>query len=151
MKEFNQICKEMENMDVLTYGAVLAEKSLEILPALSKITEDEIDAVTIFATFIIGSIAADGKIKEEEYLLLYPSLHTFFGDSINYEDCKKIAKEFKKEGKELKQYVDYIVDILGMLSDELKEDIIIVCLLICAVDGKVSLKEKAWVKQLIEE
>lgn len=30
----------------------------------------------------------------------------------------------KQEGKELKQYIDYIVDILGLISDELKEDII---------------------------
>ena len=68
MRKFNEICKSVENMDVLTYSAVLAKKSLEILPALNEITEDEIDAVTIFATFIIGSIIADGKIKIVDYV-----------------------------------------------------------------------------------
>lgn len=63
---------------------------------------------------------------------------------------KKIAKEFKQEGKELKQYIDYIVDIFGLISDELKEDIITVCLLICAIDGNISAKEKNWIKQLID-
>lgn len=55
-------------MDVLTYSAVLAKKSLEILPALNEITEDEIDAVTIFATFIIGSLicAIAGNISAKE-------------------------------------------------------------------------------------
>ena len=100
-------------------------------------------------------------------------LYTFFGDSVDYEDCKKIAKEFKQEGKELKQYIDYIVDIFGLISDELKEDImpienliafadskagqdyfgeniITVCLLICAIDGNISAKEKNWIKQLID-
>lgn len=95
MRKFNEICKSVENMDVLTYSAVLAKKSLEILPALNEITEDEIDAVTIFATFIIGSIVADGKIKEEEYLLLYPMLYTFFGDSIDYELPKNLNKKEK--------------------------------------------------------
>ncbi|MGN1327102.1 MAG: TerB family tellurite resistance protein, partial [Clostridia bacterium] len=122
----------------------------KILPELNAITEDAITATTIFATFIIGSIVADGKIKEEEYILLYPMLYTFFGDSVDYEECKKIARKFKKEGKELNQYIDYIVDILGMFSDELKEDIITVCLLICAIDGNISAKEKNWVKQLID-
>ena len=42
-----------------------------------------------------------------------------------------------------------MVDILGLLSDELKDDIVIICLMICAIDGKVSLKEKKWIKQLI--
>lgn len=149
MREFDELCKTVENMDVLSYSAVLAEKSLEILPALKEITEDDIDAISIFATFIIGSVVADGKIKEEEYLLLYPMLHVFFGDTVNYEDCKKIAREFRKEGKELKKYLDYIIDIFGLISDELKEDIIIVCLLICAIDGKISIKEKSWIKQLM--
>ena len=129
MKEFDQICKEVENMDVLTYGTVLADKALTIIPALNKITEDRIDAVSIFATFVIGSIVADGKLDENEYILLYPMLHAFFRDDVNYEDCKKIARTFRKEGKELKKYVDYMVDVLGLVSDELKEDIIVVCLL----------------------
>ena len=54
------------------------------------------------------------------------------------------------KGKELKKYVDYMIDILGLVSDELKEDIIVVCLLICAIDGHISLKEKNWIKQLIK-
>lgn len=150
MREFNQLCNEVEKMEVLTYGAVLADKATDIIPALSVIMEDEIDGLTIFATFILGSIVADGKIDESEYLLMKPLLEDFFGTHINYEDCKKIAKEFKPEGKVLKEYVDYMVDILGQLSDKLKEDIIIVCLLICAVDGKISYKERKWVKQLIK-
>ena len=150
MKEFDQICKEVENMDVLTYGTVLADKALTIIPALNEITEDKIDAVSIFATFVIGSIVADGKLDENEYILLYPMLHAFFGDDVNYEDCKKIARTFRKEGKELKKYVDYMVDVIGLVSDELKEDIITVCLLICAIDGHISLKEKNWIKQLIK-
>lgn len=151
MREFNVLCKETEELDVLSYGEILAEKSLTIIPALDLIFEDEIVATSIFATFIIGSIVADGKIDEAEYALLYPSLREFFGDNIDYESCKKIAKAFKAESKELKQYVDFMTDILGQLSDELKEDIITVCLLICAVDGKISLKEKMWIKQLIKE
>ena len=150
MKNFYQICKDVEKMDVLSYSTILAEKSLTILPMLNNIMEDEIDATTIFATFIIGSIVSDGKLKEEEYLLLYPTLYTFFGEQVNYEDCKKVASEFRKESKELKKYVDYMIDILGEFSDELKEDIIIVCLLICAIDGHISAKEKNWVKQLID-
>ena len=54
------------------------------------------------------------------------------------------------EQRELKKSVDEMVDVLGLLSDDLKDDIITVCLLICAVDGKVSLRERNWIKQLIK-
>ena len=31
-----------------------------------------------------------------------------------------------------------------------REDVVIVCLLACAVDGKISFKEKQWIKRLID-
>lgn len=65
-------------MEALTYSAVLADKATDIIPALSVIMEDEIDGLTIFATFILGSIVADGKIDESEYLLMKPLLEDFF-------------------------------------------------------------------------
>lgn len=48
MKEFNQLCKEFENLDALSYAAVLTQKSAAVLPALAAVTDDGIDGVTIF-------------------------------------------------------------------------------------------------------
>ena len=43
-----------------------------------------------------------------------------------------------------------MVDLIGFFSEEMKADIIIVIMLICAVDGKISSKEKKWIKALID-
>ena len=80
MKDFNRLCKEFEELDALSYGVILGEKSLKVIPALSKITESGVDGATIFATYILGAIAADGRLSEEEYVLCYPLLHAFFGE-----------------------------------------------------------------------
>ena len=56
----------------------------------------------------------------------------------------------KSDNREMKKRVDEMVDLIGLFSDELKADIIIVIMLICAVDGKISLREKNWIKQLIK-
>lgn len=149
MKDFNRLCKEFEELDALSYGVILGEKSIKIIPALSAITESGIDGATIFATYVLGAIVADGKLSEEEYVLCYPLLHAFFGEHINYEDCKKAARLLRPESRELKKALSEMTDVFGQLSDELKEDLIIVCLLICSIDGKISLKEKAWIKKLI--
>jgi len=149
MKEFNQLCKEFEQMDVLTYSAILAEKSAKVLPALIDITEDGMDGVSVFATFILGAVAADGKLAEEEYAVCYPLFRTFFGESVNYETCKALAKKLKAGSKELKDEVDAMADVIGLVSEELKDDLVIVCLMICAIDGKVSASEKRWIKKLI--
>ena len=149
MREFNLLCKELEQMDPLTYTAILAEKSLKILPALAVIEQDGVDAVIEYTTFILGAIAADGKLSEEEYLLCEPLLKAFFGDSINYDVCRALVSAFRGETRSITKVVDNMVDILGLLSEDLKSDVILVCMMICAIDGKISLKEKRWIKQLI--
>lgn len=150
MKEFNSICKEFEGMDVLTYTAILGQKAKNIIPALSAITEDGIDGLELFASFIVGAVVADGGLSVEEYAITFPIFKAFFGEGISYEDCDYIVRKMRSEGKQLKRYVDDMVDVFGQLSEELKNDIVLVCLMICAIDGKVSSKEKRWIKQLLK-
>ena len=97
----------------------------------------------------LEAIAADGKLSEEEYNLMLPFLQVFLGDSIEYSVAKSKFKQLKKENKELKYVVNQMIDIIGLFSDDLKQDIIIICMMICAMDGKISLKEKKWIMQLM--
>ena len=150
MKDFNKLCKEFEELDVLSYSAILGKKALDVIPALSAVAGGRAEGVSVFATFVMGAIAADGRLSEEEYMLCYPLLHAFFGDEVNYDDCKKALRLLKPESRELKKAVDEMIDLFGQLSDELKEDLIIICMLICSIDGKISLKEKMWIKKLID-
>lgn len=150
MKDFDKICKDFESIDVDTYKAVLTEKAMKLIPALSAFSEDGMSGVELFASFIYSAIAADGKLSEDEYALIYPLLHSFFGDNIDYADAKRAFSSLSKEHKELKIIVDDMVDVIGLFSDEMKADIIIVAMLICAVDGKISLREKNWIKKLID-
>ena len=43
-----------------------------------------------------------------------------------------------------------MVDLIGFADEDLKDEIVLLCLLVCAIDGEVSDEEKAWIKQLIE-
>ncbi len=150
MFEFNKLCKAVEELDPAVYNQVITEKSAAIIAALSAITESGKDGVTIYFSFILTSIAADGKLDESEYQMLRPMLEKAMGREITYEDAKKTFVEAGLDKpKEYKKVVDQMVDMLGMVSMDLKRDIIIVCMLVCAVDGKISSKEKRWIKQLI--
>lgn len=107
------------------------------------------DGAGIYAQFVLGAIAADGRLSEEEYLIVYPLLHAFFGDDLDYGACKTAVRILRPESRELKKALNDMVDLFGTFDEELKDDLIIVCMLICAVDGKISLKEKNWIKKLI--
>ena len=149
MNDFNKLCKIFEEMDPAQYTLLLAEKSAKVMPALALITGTGEDAVALFATFALGAVAADGRLSEEEYALLYPILRTCFGDNVDYAACKDLARALRPESRELKKYVNDLVDVLGLLSDELKDDLVLICMMLCAVDGKISFAEKNWIKQLI--
>ena len=149
MKDFNELCRSVEELRPLEYAAVGGRTSLKIMPAIRAFSEDGRTCAEVLAAFVIASVYADGKLDESEYLLMAPLLKAFFGEDFDFEDAKKLAKEWRKEGKAVKKEVDYLVDFLGTLSEELKGDIIFACLLMCAVDGKVSLKEKAYIRQLM--
>ena len=149
MKDFNSLCKEFEQMNPLTYQEYILKKSAEIVPILSATAENGVAGTVIFFSFVLGAIAADGKLSEEEYNLMFPFLQVFLGDSIEYSVAKSKFKQLKKENKELKNVVNQMIDIIGLFSDDLKQDIIIICMMICAMDGKISLKEKKWIMQLM--
>ena len=149
MKDFNELCRSVEVLSPLEYAAVLGRTSLKIMPAIRAFSEDGRTCAEVLAAFVIASVYADGKLDESEYLLMAPLLKAFFGEDFDFEDAKKLAKEWRKEGRAVKKEVDYLVDFLGTLSEELKGDIIFACLLMCAVDGKVSLKEKSYIRQLM--
>ena len=149
MKDFNELCRSVEELSPLEYAAVVGRTSLKIMPAIRAFSEDGRTCAEVLAAFVIASVYADGKLDESEYLLMAPLLKAFFGEDFDFEDAKKLAKEWRKEGRAVKKEVDYLVDFLGTLSEELKGDIIFACLLMCAVDGKVSLKEKSYIRQLM--
>jgi len=83
-------------------------------------------------------------------MLIRPALEKTVGGEVSYEEAKAAFKAIKKDAKDDRFIVDLMVDILGEVSEELKSDIIIVVMLVCAVDGKISMKEKKWIKQLME-
>ncbi len=149
MTEFNKLCKKFEEMDALQYSAILAKKSAKVLPVLSEIGGSKADGVRIFAQYVLGAIAADGRLSEEEYLIVYPLLHAFFGEELDYETCKSAIRFLKPESKELNNVLNDMIDMFGLFDEDLKDDLIIICMLICAIDGKITPKEKNWLKELI--
>lgn len=151
MREFNKLCKVVEDMDPATYREVIVSKSADVVKGLATLVDDPAAAVATFMDIVFCSIASDGKLDEHEFLIVKPVIDAVLGRDSTFEDA---TKAFSMAGldkpKEYKEAVDRMVDSIGLFSPELKEDIVIVCLLVCAVDGKVSFKEKRFIKKLID-
>ena len=143
MFEFNKVMKDYESLNAIERGLMLTEKSVSILAKLSALDIDGIDPVETLASFIIG------KLHEKEYLLIYPALVKVFGSDFDYESIKKEFEADKDGRKDIARYTTDLLRVLGTVDETLYEDVIILCLCVVTIDGKVSLREKNYVKRLI--
>lgn len=151
MSSFDTLCEVLEDMDPETYNDLIASRSARIINALSNMTYDSVDGVAIYNDFILCSAAADGVLTEEEFVLVKPVLDLILETDIGYEDALEYFHDSGLDSPEgYKETMDSIVDMLGEVSHELKDDIILVCMMVCAVDGRISEEEREWIRNLIE-
>ena len=149
MSEFDELCREAEDIDFETRCTILRGKSQELLPLLSERSEDGESGADILSTFLFSAMAADGRLSEEEYDLLHPLLSSFLGERMNYTDAKKAVSAMRKENREMKKISEDMVGVLAEFSEDLRREIVLVIMMICAADGKISLSEKQWIKKLL--
>ncbi len=151
MSNFDALCQVLEDMDNDTFNDIVNQKSADVIKALIGITEDSLSGVSVFADFILCAVAADGELTEKEYLFLKPSLDLILQRETTFEDAQRL---FYDEGldkpKDYKRAMDQMIDVIGRVSPELKDDIVLLCLMVCAVDGEVTEEEKDWIRNLIE-
>lgn len=151
MSEFETLCRVIEDMDPESYGDILLGRTARVLSALSHMTVDGMDGVMVYCDFILCAVSVDGELTESEYGLVKPVIDMILETDTTYEDALRYFHDFGLDEPEgYMETMDHIADLLGTVSPELKEDIILVCMMVCAVDGEICDSEKEWIRQLIE-
>jgi uncharacterized pyridoxamine 5'-phosphate oxidase family protein len=151
MSDFDTICKKLEEMDPKKFAEIFSDISMDVIAELTVLTADGTDGVTAYMQFILASVAADGVLSKPEFTLLKPWFDRLADKDVTYEEAVEIFKGFGLDAPEAyKNVVDTMVDIIGLVSEEIKDDIIFLCLLVCAIDGEITDDEKKWIKQLAD-
>ena len=151
MSDFDTLCKQLEQMDSATFADIFSEKSDDVISALVALTADGKDGVTAYLQFILASVAADGVLSKPEYLLLKPMFDRMADKDTTYEEAVEIFNGLGLDKPEAyKDIIDTMVDIIGLVDEDMKDDIVLLCLLVCAIDGEVTKEEKDWIRQLAE-
>ena len=148
MFEFQKLCNEVEKLTPAERGVLIADKALAVVAGLHALGIEGTDPVETLAAFIVGSVVADGSVSEKDYLNIYPSLEEAFGEACDLAGIKNTIKVSRDVQKLIKGYTGELLSVLAMANEELAADIVMLCLLVTSVDGKVSLKEKRYIKQL---
>ena len=149
MFNFDEVCETIEDMHPYTYSALISEKRASVVKSLKDLNKNGLTGLTIYNGLMLGAISSDGKLAEEEFYLMKPTLDAAFGNKLTYKEAKSLIGNFYPGGKKYDQFQDAVKQLFNDISDELKRDIVIVCLLTFGVDGKISQKEKKWLKELL--
>ena len=150
MFEFKKVCDTYEKMSAIERGLLLTEKTAVVFAKLHNLFIPGVDPVDVLAGFIIGSVTADGRINEKEYLLIYPALVKTFGDEFDFATIKDSFRRAKDVKKLIADYTEEMLYILSLLDEELKWDVITLCLCVTSIDEKITLKEKRYIRRLCE-
>ncbi len=149
MSSFDKLCETLEQLDKDDFTAVFNSKSVEVLNALMDMSGAA--GIDAYLHFILASVAADGVLAEEEFAIIKPIFDKKAGKDVTYDEAVAMFKEMGLDDPAAyKETIDAMVDIIGAFDENLKDDIVLLSLMVCAVDGKVSDEEKDWIKQLIE-
>ena len=149
MSDFDTQCKKLAEMDPQQFNQVFNEISVRVIEELSQVMVDGKDGLSAYMEFILASVAADGKLSEGEFKLLKPMFDQMKEKDVTYEEGVEIFKEMGlDDSAAYRKVIDTMVDLLGLISQEMKGDIILLCLLVCAIDGEVTDDEKKWIMQL---
>ena len=151
MSDFDTLCKQLEQMDPTTFADIFSKKSDDVIKSLVALTADGTDGVTAYLQFILASVAADGVLSKPEFLLLKPMFDKMAEKDVSYEEGVEIFKGLGLDKPEAyKNIIDTMVDIIGLVDEDMKDDIVLLCLLVCAIDGEITKEEKDWIRQLAE-
>lgn len=152
MSKFDEYCDRLNALPKERKLEMIDELTSKILPALADLTEDGKDAVSIYVDFILAAVAADGKLAQDEYEIIKPLFDSAAGKDTTYEEAVEIFKNSGLDQPEnYKKTVDMMVDLIGLVSEGLKGDIVSLCLLICTIDGEISQSEKDWIIKLVDD
>ena len=151
MSSFEELCKALEEMDPITFNQKFNQLSVSVLDDLSIINADGMDAYTDYLSFVLAAVAADGELSEKEFVVIKPLFDKSAGKDVSYEEAVQMFKDMGLDKPDnVKNAADLMVDVIELVSPETKDKIVMLCLMICAIDGKVTDDEKKWIAQLIE-
>lgn len=149
MSEFDSFCDKIANLPLEQKEANINALTKDILPTLRVITEDDKTGIQIYINFLLAAMGADGKLSVEQYNLFKPLFDATAGAPTTYDDALHM---FRTAGLDkqanYKDAVDLMVGVVGLASNDLKQSILMLCLMVCALDGSVTQKEKDWLAPL---
>lgn len=149
MIDLEKLCADIEKLDPITYAKLIGEKGESVMKGITDVVGSHDDAVTLFSMLVFGAVNSDGKLDEKEFGLIKPLIEEAVEEEVDFEGATLFMEGIKSQKAEFNKMLISLSAMFGAISEELKTEIVTLCLLICASDGKISKREKNWIAKLV--
>lgn len=150
MKTVEQLVAEYANLSPEERMLALNKYTMKAVGSCLKYEDDYQEATNAIGILTYAAIIADDRISDNELLLIYTGLKVTLGDSIDLDECKRIAAETLGNKSNIRLAAKDIAErYLSLWSDSDKEDVIRLCIALCAIDSVISPLEIKWLKELV--
>ncbi|MCH5156262.1 MAG: hypothetical protein J1G02_00110 [Clostridiales bacterium] len=150
MKSIEQFIEDYNNLSPEERSLAFSKYTMQSMSSFVKSAEDFEEATYALGVLTCAAILADDRISDEELLILYAGLKISLGTKADIEESKKLAAEILQDKNDYKDSAKIVAEkYLSVWNDNDKENVIMLCIALCAIDGVVSPKEILWLKELI--
>ena len=150
MRTVEQLIAEYTALSEEERMLALNKYTMKAVASCLRYEDDYEEATKAIGVLTYAAIIADDRISDDELLLIYAGLKITLGDRIDLDECKRIAAETLINRDTYKSAAKHFAEVyLSLWDDKDKEDVINLCIALCAMDGVVSPLEVKWLKELV--
>ena len=144
MVSFDQICNDFEKMSAEQRTVLFEKRVCDVTDKLTELSTDALNASMLFGLFVTGAIMADDELNTDEYAVLKKGYEAL-GLRTTFSECENMLKLSKVT---MDQVVGDLSEVVAELDDDIVGDLLLVCLVLCSVDGEINTAEREWIKKL---
>ena len=150
MKTVDMLIAEYNAFSEADKAVALGKYTMKAITSCVMYEDNPEEATLALGILTYAAILADDRISDEELMLMYRGMQVSLNGEVDWDECQMIAANILNNKADFRAGAEkFAGNYLSMWKDNDKEDVIMLCIALCAIDGVISEKEKIWLDELV--
>lgn len=149
----DQVCNQCENLSNEAFNQLVNQKLNAVMPKLNNITlnigNQKFTGDTLLTHILIATVITDYTVTDSEVRFLTTMITTYINPGLDFPTVKQFIMNMGNNVGGTQAFADSLIDALGRIENQLKVDIVMLCMLLASVDGKITASERNFLAKLL--
>ena len=145
-KKWHELC----NISPESYLPVFKFKSEMIVIVTRDTWVDDLNGLSLYIKLLFQTLNFNYAFSREVYEQYKDLLSVAVGYEISFEESERIASLARRENRELNEFVENVNRMFRKIPEDIKEDIITICLLLGSINQRPTYKVRTFLSRFYE-